>query len=206
MASKRSVAAVPAKFVIVTLDAHLAGAFDRAKATLARELPGLELRMHVAADYMSDEAALARAKADIAQAHFVVTTQLFTEESAGPVREALAARQPECDAFGAALCVTEVMRLTRMGRFSMADEDALLFFTDCLPDARNGAGEEFGVGRIEKAFSASGTGLAAEKLATIMEAFQSFVGDATLNDDLTVIVLQRTNRQKVEVNEFILPE
>jgi len=90
--------------------------------------------------------------------------------------------------------------------FSMADEDALLFFTDCLPDARNGAGEEFGVDRITKAFSASGTGLAADKLDSMMHTFASFIGEVPLNDDLTVIVLQRTNRKKTEVDEFILPE
>lgn len=122
MASRRAAAEVPVRFVLVTLDAHLAGAFERARATLAKELPGLDLRMHAASDYMNDAVALERARADIAAADFLVATQLFTEESAGPVREALAARAPHCDAFGAALCVTEVMRLTRMGRFSMADE------------------------------------------------------------------------------------
>ena len=122
MASKRAAPAIPVRMVIVTLDAHLAGAFDGARAALVKELPGLDLRMHIASDYQNDEAALARARADIAEADFLVATQLFTEESAGPVREALAARAPHCDAFGAALCVTEVMRLTRMGRFSMADE------------------------------------------------------------------------------------
>lgn len=90
--------------------------------------------------------------------------------------------------------------------FSVVDEDSLLFFTDCLPDARNSAGEEFGVDRIAKAFSSSGNGLAAEKLASIMHAFESFVGELALNDDLTVVVLQRTERKKLEVDEFILPE
>jgi magnesium chelatase subunit H len=122
MASKRA-AAVPVKVVIITLDAHLAGAFAGARATLLRELPGLDLCMHVASEYQSDEAALARARADIAQANILIATQLFTEESAGPVREAMAARAPHCDAIGAALCVTEVMQLTRMGKFRMAESD-----------------------------------------------------------------------------------
>ena len=122
MASRKAAAAIPVRVVIVTLDAHLAGAFEGARAALATELPGLDLRMHVASDYMNDEAAVARARTDIAAADILLATQLFTEESAGPVREALAARAPHCDAFGAALCVNEVMRLTRMGRFSMAEE------------------------------------------------------------------------------------
>ncbi|MBX7119143.1 MAG: cobaltochelatase subunit CobN [Gemmatimonadaceae bacterium] len=122
MASRRAAAAVPVRVVIVTLDAHLAGAFEGARATLARELPGLDLRMHVASEYMNDAAAVQRARADIGQADLLLATQLFTEESAGPVLEALIARAPHCDAFGAALCVNEVMRLTRMGRFSMADD------------------------------------------------------------------------------------
>ncbi len=121
MASKRAATVVPVRFVILTLDAHLAGAFEGAKAALARELPGLDLRMHVASEYQTDAAALARAHADIAQADVLVATQLFTEESAGPVREAMAARAPHCDAVAAALCVSEVMQLTRLGGFSMAE-------------------------------------------------------------------------------------
>lgn len=122
MASRRAAAAVPVRVVIVTLDAHVAGAFAAARAALVRDVPGLDLRLHIASEYMSDEAAVARARDDIAQADVLIATQLFTEESAGPVREALAARAPACDAFAAALCVTEVMRLTRLGRFAMADE------------------------------------------------------------------------------------
>lgn len=90
--------------------------------------------------------------------------------------------------------------------FSMADEDALLLYTDCLIEARNPAGEEFGADRIMQAFSASGDGLAADKLDAVLSDFRSFVGDVPLNDDLTVIVLQRTKRRKEESVDFELPE
>ncbi len=49
MASKRT--AAPIVFVLVTLDAHLAEAFAQVREQLARELPQLDLRLHVAADW-----------------------------------------------------------------------------------------------------------------------------------------------------------
>ncbi len=120
MASKPSEVAV--RVVLVTLDAHLAGAFERARAMLRRDLPGLDLRMHVAAEYQADAAAAERARADIAHADFIVATQLFTEESAGPVKDAIVARRDSADAICCALCVPELVRCTRIGRFDMGAE------------------------------------------------------------------------------------
>jgi magnesium chelatase subunit H len=124
MASKRAAAAaVPIRVTIVTLDAHFADAFARARAMLQKDLPGLHFTMHVAADYSNDERLAEQARADIAKADIIVAGQLFTEESAGPVREAIAARRKECDAVCAMLCVNEVVRTTRLGKYSMAEED-----------------------------------------------------------------------------------
>lgn len=123
MASKRAAASViPVRVVLVTLDAHLAGAFERARAELGRDLPGLSLTMHVAAEYAADESAAERAREDIAAADVIIATMLFTEESAGPVKEAIAARREDCDAVVGILSVNEVVRLTRLGRFSMAKD------------------------------------------------------------------------------------
>ncbi len=90
--------------------------------------------------------------------------------------------------------------------FNMADEDTLLLYTDCLLEARNDSGEEFGAERIMNSFASSGDGLASEKLEHILGEFRSFIGNAQLNDDLTVIVLQRTARRKPETADFELPE
>jgi magnesium chelatase subunit H len=124
MASKRAAAAaVPIRVTIVTLDAHFADAFARARAMLQKDLPGLHFTMHVAADYSNDERLAEQARTDIAKADIIIAGQLFTEESAGPVREAIAARRKECDAVCAMLCVNEVVRTTRLGKYSMAEED-----------------------------------------------------------------------------------
>jgi hypothetical protein len=96
MASKA--AATSVRVTIITLDAHLAGAFERARKALVAELPGLHFTMHVAAEFATDPSAIARATADIAAADFIVATQLFTEESAGAVRAAIDARGDTADA------------------------------------------------------------------------------------------------------------
>ena len=118
MASKRA-AAVPIRVVILTLDAHLAGAFEAARARLARQVPGLSLSMHLSADWMRDLAAGARAVADIEKADIICNMMLFTEEQAAAVLPALRARRDHCDALVSCLCTPEVMQLTRLGRFSM---------------------------------------------------------------------------------------
>jgi magnesium chelatase subunit H len=123
MASKRSAVAVPMHVVLVTLDAHVAGAFERARTALERELPGLTFDLHVAADFATDVGAVERANASIARADVLVLTQLFTEESAKPIMAALQARAPHCDVVATALCAPDVMKLNRLGKFSMAASD-----------------------------------------------------------------------------------
>ncbi len=118
----RGAPAVPFRFVVVTLDAHLAGAFDAARATLRRELPGLELSLHVQADWEADPAALARARAAIAGAHVIACVQLFTEEQAAPILDAVQARRADADAVFCALCTTALTQQTKLGRFSMRDD------------------------------------------------------------------------------------
>lgn len=110
---------VPVRVVIVTMDSHLAGAVERANHVLTRRLPGLSLRMHAAAEWGTDPDALGRCLADIAAGDIVVATMLFMEEHFLPVLPALEARRNTCDAMVCAMSAGEVMRLTRMGRFSM---------------------------------------------------------------------------------------
>ena len=50
----------PIRVVVVTLDSHLASAAARARAELRRELPALELDVHAADEWGTDDAALAR--------------------------------------------------------------------------------------------------------------------------------------------------
>ena len=117
-------APVPVHFVIVTLDAHLAGAFESARTQLRRELPGLELSLHVQAEWDADPVAIDRARADIARANVIACAQLFTEEQAAPILDAVKARREAADAVFCALCTGELTRQTKLGRFSMlADAD-----------------------------------------------------------------------------------
>lgn len=107
---------------LITLDNHVAGAFNRARQSLAREIPGLELSMHAAADFHSDPDALARCREDIASAHLILVTMLFIDEQAALVMDDLRARQADCDAMVCCMSASDVMKLTRMGRFSMSGE------------------------------------------------------------------------------------
>src|SRR5271166_3202267 len=107
------------RVTIVTLDGHVASAFDRARQSLAFELPGLQLSLHAAAEWGQNEAAAERCRDDIAKADIVVATMLFMEEHIQPVLPALMARRDSCDAMVCAMSAGEVMRLTRLGGFKM---------------------------------------------------------------------------------------
>ncbi len=111
--------AVPIRVVIVTLDGHLAGAVERARALLVRQLPGLELSLHVAADWRSDPEALERCRADIEQGDIVIAHMLFMEEHIEPVMPWLERRRDACDAMIGCMSAESVVKLTRMGRFKM---------------------------------------------------------------------------------------
>lgn len=110
---------VPLRFTVVTMDTHLATATGRAREALRRQLPGLELTTHAAADWASDPQALARCLDDIAHADIVFVTMLFMEEHFHPVLPALQARRDHCDAMVCAMSAGEVVKLTRLGAFDM---------------------------------------------------------------------------------------
>ncbi len=111
---------VPMRVVLVTMDSHLASATERAQVTLKQSMPGLQLRVHAAAEWGDDPAALARCQADIAQGDIVIATMLFLEDHFLPILPALQARREHCDAMVCAMSAGEVTKLTRMGRFDMA--------------------------------------------------------------------------------------
>ncbi len=114
--------ATPVRLVIVTLDSHLASACDRAASQLRREIPGLELKLHAASEFGSDEAALARCIADIQTGDIILATMLFVEEHIRAVLPALQARRDSCDAMVACMSAPEVVRLTRMGKLRMGEK------------------------------------------------------------------------------------
>jgi magnesium chelatase subunit H len=112
----------PIRVTIVTMDSHLVGSVQRARAVLARELPGLDLVIHSADEFASDPVKLQRCLADIATGDIVVATMLFMDDHIRPVLPALQARRESCDAMVCALSAGEVVHLTRMNKFSMSGE------------------------------------------------------------------------------------
>ncbi len=111
--------ATPIRVVVVTMDTHLASSTQRAHASLMREIPGLQLSMHAASEYAGNDAAIARCKADIAQADIVVAGMLFLEDHFLPIIDDLRARREHCDAMICMMSATEVVKLTKLGKFDM---------------------------------------------------------------------------------------
>jgi magnesium chelatase subunit H len=114
--------AAPIRFVIVTLDAHLSSAAERARRALARRLPNLELTVHTAAEWGDSAEALERCRSAIAQADIVFCSMMFMEEHYKPILPWLQARRDQCDAMVVCMSAGEVIRLTRIGRFNMGKE------------------------------------------------------------------------------------
>ncbi len=109
----------PIRVVVVSMDTHLASSAQRAHASLLREIPGLQLSMHAASEYAGNDAAIARCKADIAQADIVVAGMLFLEDHFLPILADLRARRDHCDAMICMMSASEVVKLTRLGKFDM---------------------------------------------------------------------------------------
>ena len=135
--------AAPLRMVLLTMDHHLASAAARAMKQLHREMPTLELSVHTASSWRDDQAALARCRDDIAQAHLIVASMLFMEDHFIPVLADLQARRNECDAMVCIMSAPEVMRLVRMGRYVGGEESTglLALLRRFKPGARRDNGK-----------------------------------------------------------------
>ena len=107
------------RVVVVTMDNHLASAAARAQALLKKSLPGVSLSVHAASEWADDASALSRCRHDIAQGDIVIASMLFMEDHFLPVLADLTARRDHCDAMVCIMSSTEIMKLTRIGRFKM---------------------------------------------------------------------------------------
>lgn len=74
---------------------------------------------------------------------------------------------------------------------SLAPGDALVLFSDGVPEAQNDAGEEFGEARVVECVLASRAGGSAAVVGHLMAAIDAFTGDAPQFDDITLMVVQR---------------
>ncbi len=113
------VSATPVHVTVVTMDSHMSTAFLAAGDRVAFEVPGLTLSIHTA-DHWDDRNALDECLADIARADIVVAGMLFLDEHISKVLPALTARRDECRAMLCCVSAGEVVRLTKLGKFSMA--------------------------------------------------------------------------------------
>ncbi len=111
--------APPMRVVIVTMDNHLASAAARAQKLLNQSLPGVILSVHAASEWAGDASTLTRCIADIEQGDIIIASMLFMEDHFLPVMPALTARRESCDAMVCIMSAGEVMKLTRIGRFTM---------------------------------------------------------------------------------------
>jgi magnesium chelatase subunit H len=112
----------PLRVVVVTMDSHLGGAMARATRTLQQNLPNLHLTMHAADQWGSNDQALEACHADIGRADIVVATMLFLDDHVKAVLPALEARRNACDAMLCCMSASEVVRQTRIGKFTMDGE------------------------------------------------------------------------------------
>lgn len=112
-------ARTPVNVVIITLDGHLRGLVERAQSVFDRDDPGVSLRLHAATAWADDPKALQACLADIARGDIIICTMLFMEDHIQSVLPALEARRPHCDAMAALLSAGEVVKLTKLGDFTM---------------------------------------------------------------------------------------
>ncbi|MEM6773889.1 MAG: magnesium chelatase subunit H [Pseudomonadota bacterium] len=119
---RTSVADCDLNFVLITLDNHVTSSLERAARRLAKDAPGVKVSVHAAADWNGESDALERCKADIAEGDIIVVTMLFLEDQIAAVLPALQERRDHCDAMICCMSGAEIVKLTRMGRFTMDGE------------------------------------------------------------------------------------
>jgi magnesium chelatase subunit H len=113
-------AMVPIKVTIVTLDGHMSGAADRARAMLRRSMPRLQLTVHALSEWAGSEKAAEECRKDIETADIIVANMMFMEDHINAVLPWLEARRDQCDAIVGTLSAGEIVKLTRLGAFDMS--------------------------------------------------------------------------------------
>ena len=109
----------PVRVVIVTLDNHLSGAVERARARFTAEQPGVTIGFHAASDWDAAPHKLDAARADIARGDIIICTMLFLEDHIRAVLPALQARREQCDAMVGLMSAGDIVKLTRLGDYRM---------------------------------------------------------------------------------------
>jgi serine phosphatase RsbU (regulator of sigma subunit) len=92
---------------------------------------------------------------------------------------------------GIALGAIEAIELEECA-IDMAPGDLILFYTDGVTDALDGAGQQFDVERLRAAVAADPTASAQQVLSNVVRAVGEFTGDTSQFDDLTIVVVKRS--------------
>ena len=111
--------ATAVRVVVLTLNGHVACAVAGAELQLRSDIPGLSIGFHAATDWDRDPSALERCREDIASGDVILVNMMFLEPHIQAVMPSLVARRPHCDAMACFMSGAEVVRLTKLGRFSM---------------------------------------------------------------------------------------
>lgn len=109
------------RVTIITLDRHAMGPIAKAEARLRKRLPGLTVTAHASAEWGEDPQALARAQADVSEAHIIIANLLFIDEHIKAILPAIEARRPDADAVVGCVSATEIVNQTKMGGLDMTE-------------------------------------------------------------------------------------
>lgn len=113
----------PVRVVVVTLDNHLRTLVQRASDALSAENPGIRVDMHAATDWAEKPGALEACHRDIAKGDIILVSMMFIDEHIQAVLPALMARRDHCDAMIGIMSAGEVVKMTKLGNFSMDGSD-----------------------------------------------------------------------------------
>ena len=98
-----------------------------------------------------------------------------------------------CEYKGKFLGVAALEERFTTVRFNMMKGDFLLLYTDCLLEARNADGNEFGIDRVIRSIGQADANADARALTDLILAdLAEFTGTVPLMDDLTFVVVKRT--------------
>ena len=110
----------PLHMAIVTLDHHLSSACEAAAAKLAKELPGLQLTMHAAADWAHKPHTLVEAQKAIKEADLLFMSMIFLEDQIEQVRSAIDIRRSMGKPTLCCMSASELVKKTQLGKLDMS--------------------------------------------------------------------------------------
>jgi sigma-B regulation protein RsbU (phosphoserine phosphatase) len=85
----------------------------------------------------------------------------------------------------------------------MQEGDSIICYTDGLTEAVNDKNEQFGKNRLRESFASAGDIPANECVKKIISDLHTFIGETPLGDDLTFLIIKKTEEPQIEELESI---